>query len=124
MEQTPYDNEFHDQHLAGSLASAAAVLPALFEIYRPQSVIDIGCGLGTWLKVARELGVDDILGFDGDSFDRAKLLIDPANFQAVDLAQPFALDRRFDLAISLESAEHLPHARSESFVADLVNLSD
>jgi SAM-dependent methyltransferase len=119
-----YDDQFHEEHLAGSLASAAAVLPILFEFYRPKSVIDIGCGLGTWLKVARDLGVHDILGFDGDTFDRSKLLIDPANFRAVDLAERFTLNRRFDLAISLESAEHLPHARSESFVADLVSLSD
>ncbi len=138
--QTLYDNQFHDEHLAGSLASAAAVLPLLFQFYRPRSVpnsvIDIGCGLGAWLKVARDLGVDDILGFDGDTFDRSKLLIDPASFRAVDLADRFSLSertdlgerlnlaRRFDLAISLESAEHLPHSRSESFVADLVKLSD
>jgi hypothetical protein len=126
--QTLYDNQFHDEHVAGSLASAAAVLPLLFQFYRPRgvpnSVIDIGCGLGAWLKVARDLGVDDILGFDGDTFDRSKLLIDPASFRAVDLAERFSLNRRFDLAISLESAEHLPHSRSESFVADLVNLSD
>jgi len=126
--QTLYDDQFHEEHLAGSLASAAAVLPILFEIYRPKSVpnsvIDIGCGLGTWLRVARDLGVHDILGFDGATFDRSKLLIDPANFRAVDLAERLTLNRRFDLAISLESAEHLPHARSESFVADLVSLSD
>ncbi len=124
MAPTPYNDDFQEEHLAGSLASAAAVLPILFEYFRPKSVIDIGCGLGAWLKVAGDLGVADILGFDGDSFDLVKLLIDPGNFKAVDLAERFAVNRRFDLAISLESAEHLPYSRSGSFVADLAKLSD
>ena len=46
--------------------------------------------------------------------------IDPACFVVRDLAQPFRLDREFDLAQSLEVAEHLPAARAAGFVADLV----
>ncbi|MDW8444469.1 MAG: hypothetical protein RML45_09315 [Acetobacteraceae bacterium] len=36
---------------------------------------------------------------------------------------PIDLDRRFDLALSLEVAEHLPPERAAGFVADLVRLA-
>jgi hypothetical protein len=48
----------------GAERSANEVLPVVFEVVSPRSVVDVGCWLGTWLKVARELGVDDLLGID------------------------------------------------------------
>jgi len=124
MSSTPYDREFFDFLDAGSLASARVVLPTLFDFYRPQSVVDIGCGEGAWLRVAEDNGVADILGIDGTYVDCARLLIQQHQFQACDLKARIQLPRRFDLAISLEVAEHLPNDRSTSFVADLCQLSD
>ena len=124
MAETFYNSEFQDRHVQGSLASAAVVLPLLFEFYKPASVVDAGCGLGSWLKIARDLGIRTLLGLDGDHVDRSKLLIDPNDFRVAELSERIAIDRRFDLAISLEVAEHLPYSRSESFVADLTALSD
>jgi SAM-dependent methyltransferase len=124
MSSTPYDCKFFDFLDAGSLASARVVLPTLFDFYRPQSIIDIGCGEGAWLRAAEENGVADVLGMDGTYVDFARLLIRPNQFQACDLNARIQLPRRFDLAISLEVAEHLPNDRSETFVADLCRLSD
>jgi hypothetical protein len=44
-------------------------------------------------------------------------------FQAFDLTESLRLERRFDLALSLETAEHLPESRGESFVQDLCRLA-
>jgi 2-polyprenyl-3-methyl-5-hydroxy-6-metoxy-1,4-benzoquinol methylase len=71
-----------------------------------------------------DLGVTDLLGLDGDYVDRKMLLIPEANFRPTDLRRRITADRRFDLAISMEVAEHLPYHRSETFVRDLVALSD
>src|SRR6516164_9346993 len=123
MAATPYDVPFFDRQVSGSLASARIVLPLLFEYYKPRTVVDVGCGVGPWLKCSLELGVEDVLGIDGDYVERSRLLIDPAQFQASDLNDRIDVDRRFDLAISVEVAEHLSFIRSETFVADLVKLS-
>ena len=53
---------------------------------------------------------------DGPYVDRRRLLIDPGDFHAADLAAPIGLGRRFDLVQSLEVAEHLPAAKAEQFV--------
>ena len=42
---------------------------------------------------------------------------------AGDLAQPLQIDRRFDLALSLEVAEHLPPECGSEFVQTLTDLS-
>ena len=123
MAETQYDTAFYDQHVAGSLSSARVVLPILTEYYQPKSVVDVGCGRGTWLRAAIDCGIEDALGIDGDYVDTGSLLIDPSRFLATDLADRFDVGRRFDLAISVEVAEHLPFHRSETFVADLVKLS-
>ncbi len=51
------------------------------------------------------------------------MVIPAQDFLARDLTRPLEIDRRFDLAMSMEVAEHLPEARSASFVADLTRLA-
>jgi len=119
-----YNLSFYQQHLAGSLTSARIMLPLLYRYAQPRSVVDVGCGLGPWLKAAMELGATDVLGIDGDYVDRGALLIAEENFRPADLRERIRTDRRFDLAISMEVAEHLPYERSETFIGDLVALSD
>lgn len=50
------------------------MLPILLKYYKPNSIFDVGCGLGTWLKAAAECGVEDLLGIYGAHVDRKALL--------------------------------------------------
>lgn len=103
--------------------TANEVLPVVFEVVSPRSVVDVGCWHGTWLKVVRELGVDDVLGIDAPYTDRSRLQIPDNAFLAHDLTVPLAVERRFDLAMSLEVAEHLPSAVADDLVASLTQLA-
>lgn len=118
-----YDQKFYDALSAGSSASAARILPDVVRLVSPRSAVDVGAGNGEWLAELRSLGVEDVLGVDGDWVTPAALKIPVPQFKAHDLRQPLALDRTFDLAISMETAEHLPPERGEGFVADLVKLA-
>ena len=103
--------------------SAGAVLPVVFDLVSPRSVVDVGCWFGTWLKVARDLGVEDVLGIDAPYTDQSQLRIPEEMFLARDLTVPLTLERRFDLVMSLEVAEHLPAAAADDFVASLTRLA-
>jgi SAM-dependent methyltransferase len=118
----PYTEGFFAAHDEGGRASAGTVLPWLLERLAPQSIVDVGCGTGTWLQVARENGVDDVLGLDGPWVSPDDLEIPPERFLATDLAAPPSLDRSFDLVLSLEVAEHLPPSQAEDFVDQLTAL--
>ena len=100
------------------------VIPLILEMFPDtQSVIDIGCGAGGWLSVCRQHGVQDIMGIDGS--DAGSLLQIPRDsFRELDLNAGLKLDRRFDLALSLEVAEHLSPERGAGFVADLCEFAD
>lgn len=94
------------------------------DLIHPESVVDVGCGTGAWLECFREHGVDNIMGLDGLHVPVSQLEIPGKYFRPCDLDRlPLAIDRRFDLAISLEVAEHLPGESADAFVKQLVELA-
>lgn len=123
MAGNKYDSGFFDYHAEGARQSARETIPLLLEFVQPKSVVDLGCGTGAWLAEFRAAGIDDVQGFDGDYVDRGQLLIGPERFTPHDLSRPLALDREFDLAISLEVAEHLPQEVAGTFVESLTRLA-
>ncbi|MEW6736710.1 MAG: methyltransferase domain-containing protein [Acidobacteriota bacterium] len=114
-----YNDAFFDSVSDGALRSARVVVPILLELIQPASVIDIGCGRGAWLRAFQENGVQTIKGFDGDYVDRSKLLIDPSCFNAVNLDHCFQIESKYELAVCLEVAEHLPTQVGKKLVSTL-----
>lgn len=114
------DGFFYAERDRFTRPSAEAIVPILTSLCRPRSVVDVGCGIGTWLSVFKQHAVERILGIDAGSTPREHLRIAPTEFRPVDLQAPFRLEERFDLAISLEVAEHLPAASAAGFVQSLV----
>jgi SAM-dependent methyltransferase len=119
----PYTTEYFRWMQQGSRRSAREVVPLVLELLRPRSIVDVGCGTGSWLAVFREHGIEDVLGIDGDYVDRRILEIPGEQVIAFDLKNALRLERRFDLAVSLEVAQNLPHECAETFVASLVDLA-
>jgi hypothetical protein len=120
---TPYGREFFDRQRRGSICSAEATTPLLMSLVGIKSAVDVGCGVGTWLKVLMAHGVPDVLGIDGNYVDRQALQIPIDRFLPLDIRQPFTVSRRFDVALSLEVAEHLPADCAEGFVDSLTRLA-
>jgi hypothetical protein len=124
--ETTFDYEYTPEHLGN--ASALAVVPLVLDLLgghvAVRSVVDVGCGLAAWLKVFEDQGIEDIVGLDGDHVDRGLLAIDAERFVPCDLRSPPSLHRRFDLAVSLEVAEHLPAEAADVFVNLLASLAD
>lgn len=115
---------YHHSEDLHNLTAPRQVVPELMQLLKPASVLDVGCGLGTWLKAFEECGVKDYLGLDGDHVDRSLLKIPIEKFKVQNLLEPFQLNRKFDLVISLEVAEHLSEKVSDQFVKGLVDHGD
>ncbi len=56
-----------------NLSAPNQIVPLLMEICNPKSVIDVGCGVGTFLSVFKKHGVNDVLGIDGSWTNRELL---------------------------------------------------
>jgi SAM-dependent methyltransferase len=121
--EKPYTSDFYRKQAPESRRSAEAIVPLVVDLVRPRSIIDVGCGVGAWLSVFIEHGVEDVFGIDGEWVDRALLRIPERHFSSFDLEKPFRIDRQFDLAMSVEVAEHLPAECAETFVDSLVRLA-
>lgn len=120
---TLYDAAFYREQSAGSRQSAQQVVPLLLQAFAPRSVVDLGCGIGTWLSVVRELGVEDVLGLDGDYVDRSNLQIPGEQFIPADFRKAVPTARQFDMAMCLEVAEHLPEDTAQGLITHLTKLA-
>lgn len=119
-----YDDIFYFENRSGSVMSARAILSTLLPHLECRSMVDFGCGTGTWLWVAHGFGVESIRGLDGDYVPPRQLMIPQDCFCAVDLEEPVVLEKKYDLAISMEVAEHLHKESADTFVESLCNAAD
>jgi len=53
-----YWAQFFRTMRASARASAGEVVPLIMELVKPRSIVDVGCGSGTWLSVFQEHGVE------------------------------------------------------------------
>jgi len=109
-----------------NLQSPQEIVPVICRLVKPQSVVDVGCGLGTFLYCFKQQGVKRVMGIDGKWVDRSlmKKYLADEEFRQADFERPLDIAERFDLAVSLEVAEHLSEASADHFVTNLTSLSD
>ncbi len=126
MLDSRYDKAFYERNVRDSRTSAELVFAHVLNLIPGvESAVDVGCGTGVWLSVLREKGIGAVQGYDGEWVLSAEALTIPRDlFQPVDLNKPFEITRRYDLAVSVEVAEHLLPASSAGFVHSLTQLSD
>lgn len=118
-----YDKKFYEINRR-DIISAEKILPYVLNIIKPKNIVDFGCGSGTWLSVAQNLGYNDVLGIDGEYIDNSWQVINKNCFKSADLTKEISLNKKYDLAICLEVAEHIYEQDSEVFLKNLVNASD
>jgi hypothetical protein len=84
-----------------------------WHVYNGGSVLDLGCGVGSW-------GVD-LPDYTGVDFNVPQEMILVKNHINHDLREPLKLDKKYDLVMSVEVAEHLEGRYAETFVDSLCN---
>lgn len=128
-----YDQAFFDLIRPGVQRSAATFVPWLLDTFAsvgflPRTMIDVGCGEGWWTREFYDQNLY-VVGVDGAGGGAAipgggKAVSAMGCFVEADLAEPwFDLGKGYDLALSLEVAEHLSPERAAGFVDDLCRLA-
>ena len=105
-------------------ASPTVIIPIVMDLFHPASVVDVGCGIGNWMTAFQQFGVKEVFGLDGFHLDLSLFANEKENLRLVDLEKPFTLEKKYDLAISLEVAEHLSEVAAAGFIHSLCTLSD
>lgn len=134
MSELVYNDAFYRNRNRKSEYAAERILGIVFDelAVKPNSVVDIGCGVGTWLRISKEkYGVKHVLGVDGAYVPQKYLQVSDKEFLAENLEKyeaeklyQYNQNSQFDLAISLEVAEHIDRKYAKEFVNKLCNLSN
>lgn len=121
-----YASTFYEDRHRRTVTAARRILDRALEVLPPvRSTVDVGCGVGTWLVELQRREITNVHGYEGDWVDTQQLAIATECFSHHDLTTPIpAPAAKYDLALSLEVAEHLPESAADTFVGSLTGLSD
>jgi SAM-dependent methyltransferase len=117
-----YDNS--PTGVAEVRTSASIIVPHLVAAFRPRSVVDFGCGLGDWLAEFSRNGCPDVIGYEGYWVPAEHVQIDKDRLRRFDLGMKTYITDRFDLAICLETAEHITPDDADVLLNTLTTCSD
>jgi len=121
---TSYGQKFYDDMANCASHASSVTVPIILNAINPKSVVDVGCGTGSWARSFINAGIDDVIGVDGNWVLESDLVIQTEKFVRADLAHPLIMKRKFDLCVCLETAEHFPESRAAGLVSDLTALAD
>lgn len=110
-----YNQSFYQVHTKRYAYQVIAKF--LFDAFKPASAIDFGCGIGKTLYYLNKCGCD-VLGIEGS---KEAIEFSEITIKIHDLSKPIKLNRKFDLSISTEVAEHLPESAADQFINNIVS---
>lgn len=120
-----YDSQYYAALVEGpAVRSAETISYWILKDLMPQNVVDVGCGTGALLEALRKKGCE-VFGLEHSEaalnyYCRIRGL-DVLNFDLE--TSVFEDNRTFDVAISMEVAEHLPEKSADRFIDLLTRLS-
>jgi SAM-dependent methyltransferase len=119
-----YHSHYYEKNVEGpAVRSAGRIADSIIDAFKATCVVDVGCGTGALLEALRDKGCK-VFGLEyaeaALGYCRARRL-DVAKF---DLERNvFDDNRTFDVAVSMEVAEHLPETAADRYVDLLTRLS-
>ena len=95
--------------------SLGVALTSFFKNEQATSIVDLGCGMGYYVKIFRENNLN-ANGFDGNP-NTPELTNGVCNI--LDLSSPVNFDKPCDWVMSLEVGEHIPKEYEDIFINNL-----
>ncbi|WP_280570269.1 hypothetical protein [Chromohalobacter sp. 296-RDG] len=118
---TQYKDQFYEQRDRKTRKSAGEILGTIWPHIDIKNVLDIGCGVGTWLDVANKMGALNATGLEGPWVKNQETYVDKNKITLIDF-ENLELDlseQEIDLTIWLEVAEHLTQEASDDIISKL-----
>lgn len=116
--------EEHRELLVQNRYAAAIVFNILDRLITIDTVLDLGCGIGVWMQAARAKPGRVVLGVDLEKFAPEDLVTPSETIVNITIDRQVDLQRRFDLAVCLETAEHIEARCAPDLVSNCVRHSD
>lgn len=123
-----YNNDFYAGQIERSRDSASSIVPLIQQAIGATSMLDVGCGMGSWPRAFLKHGCTVAHGIDGPwvtETDIPEGAFFPFDFESepVPFKPPLPRDR-YDLVTSFEFVEHVDERLAEPLIDFLCRLSD
>lgn len=121
-----YTEDFHNYHIKWFKRKNYNFAKIISELYDFDSVVDLGCSIGTFLEPFFEKG-KKVQGYEYcyeesiNGIKNVEGLIEHIQFG--DVTKEIDDNEKYDCSVSIEVAEHIPKEFSESLVKNLIKLS-
>lgn len=115
-----YSDRYYAKRAKGRHADdAEEYANAIMDVFEPESVIDLGCAIGHYLRPMHEAGVH-VRGVDAHSAAIEHSLIPKDQMELADLRDEYDPWQRYDVALCIEVAEHLAEEHADTLVDTIV----
>lgn len=123
-QQAVYGNRFFKRRFEVYHEREVVLGRLIFDYFKPKSVIDVGCGIGSYLWAMDALGAL-VTGIEYGAKYAKRYALPPVNeyIHQGDASQPLSLNITADLVMCIEVAEHIKPESSMILVRNLCNLS-
>lgn len=109
----------------GEWSGCAPIVAAWKELFNPSNMLDIGCGRGTFITYAQDIGIDAV-GFDFSEWaiDHPYFRCNREWLKVHDARETFPYqDNQFDLVISLDLMEHIYAQDIKKVMDEIIRVS-
>ena len=119
-----YNDTFYNSIVRKYSEFSVVMVQAILDCFEIKTVVDVGCGIGLYLKAFADISGATVKGFELSQYAIDHALIDSSDIMSHDLSLPLFPHKRYDCCISFEVAEHIDKAHAGIFVRNLTLLSD
>jgi SAM-dependent methyltransferase len=120
-----YDTDYYANVVEGpAVRSAALISSSIVDEFKPKRIIDVGCGTGALLEALRDRGCD-VFGLEYSDAGLKYCIARGLHVERFNLERDVFEGNRqgFDVAVSMEVAEHLPESTANGYIDLLTRLS-
>lgn len=121
--KTLYDAEFYNFSKEEVSKFVSSFVDIIIKEFNPKSVADIGCGIGLYVNEFDKRGVEAV-GYDGSPYAIKNSVTRKGLLKIGDIRKNLNFDKKYDIVLSIEVAEHIPTKCSDIFVNTLTKCSD
>jgi cyclopropane fatty-acyl-phospholipid synthase-like methyltransferase len=121
-----YNDEFFLWHLTYAREYSMKTMDWYIDAYKPTSVVDFGCGIGSYLESCYNKGIKNIAGYDIGGEYAQKYTPDFLYpfIEYCDCTKPIKTQQKYECVISFETIEHIEPSGTNVFIENLVNATD
>jgi len=121
-----YDNKYYKKKYIKYRSWEKDIGRNIVSMFQPKSILDLGCGIGSYLEGALEGGCKDLYGIELN-YDKAKKYITKNisfYIKSGDITKELNLKKKFDCVLSIEVAEHVEMSQVSFFINNIIRYAE